>query len=69
MALSGKLTENFRAGRHGDGNGLHLVVGPSGARHWIVRAMIKGAKYKNGGPLRTDFGLAGADIPTIAPGC
>lgn len=69
MALSGKLTkklvENLGAGRHGDGNGLYLVVDPSGARRWIVRVVVKGAKNKKGGPLRTDFGLGGADIVTI----
>ncbi len=69
MALSGKLTkklvENLGAGRHGDGNGLYLVVDPSGARRWIVRVVVKGAKNKRGGPLRTDFGLGGADIVTV----
>ncbi|WP_240310404.1 Arm DNA-binding domain-containing protein [Pseudosulfitobacter sp. DSM 107133] len=65
MALSGKLTkklvENLGAGRHGDGNGLYLVVDPSGARRWIVRVVVKGQKNKKGAPLRTDFGLGGAD--------
>lgn len=69
MALSGKLTkklvENLGAGRHGDGNGLYLVVDPSGARRWIVRVVVKGHKNKKGAPLRTDFGLGGADIVTI----
>lgn len=66
MALSGKLTkklvENLGAGRHGDGNGLYLVVDPSGARRWIVRVVVKSQKNKKGAPLRTDFGLGGADI-------
>ncbi|WP_299426368.1 site-specific integrase [uncultured Shimia sp.] len=69
MALSGKLTkklvENLGAGRHGDGNGLYLVVDPSGARRWIVRVVVKGQKNKKGAPLRTDFGLGGADIVTL----
>ena len=69
MALIGKLTkklvENLSAGRHGDGGGLHLVVDPSGARRWIVRVVVKGQKNKKGGPLRTDFGLGGADIVTL----
>ena len=69
MALSGKLTkklvENLGTGRHGDGNGLYLVVDPSGARRWIVRVVVKGQRNKNGGPLRTDFGLGGADIVTL----
>ncbi|MFZ1725636.1 MAG: tyrosine-type recombinase/integrase [Albidovulum sp.] len=65
-ALSGKLTrklvENLGPGRHGDGNGLYLVVDPSGARRWIVRVTVKGQKNQQGAPLRTDFGLGGADI-------
>jgi len=69
MALTGRLTkklvENLSAGRHGDGGGLHLVVDPSGARRWIVRVVVKGQKNKKGGPLRTDFGLGGADIVTL----
>ncbi|WP_394199950.1 tyrosine-type recombinase/integrase [Litoreibacter albidus] len=68
-ALGGKLTkklvENLGPGRHGDGNGLYLVVDPSGARRWIVRVVVKGQKNKKGAPLRTDFGLGGADIVTI----
>jgi integrase len=67
--LSGKLTkklvENLGAGRHGDGNGLYLVVDPSGARRWIVRVTVKGQKNRKGGPLRTDFGLGGADVVTL----
>ena len=70
MALGGKLTrklvENLGAGRHGDGNGLYLVVDPSGARRWIVRVTVKGQINAKGAPLRTDFGLGGADLVTLA---
>lgn len=70
MALhSGKLTKNLvrtlGPGRHGDGNGLYLVVDPSGARRWIVRVTVKGQRNREGKPLRTDFGLGGADIVTL----
>lgn len=69
VALTGKLTkrlvETLGAGRHGDGNGLHLVVDPSGARRWIVRVTVKGQKNRLGQPLRTDFGLGGADVVTL----
>lgn len=68
-ALGGKLTrklvENLGPGRHGDGSGLYLVVDPSGARRWIVRVTVKGQKNRHGGPLRTDFGLGGADVVTL----
>lgn len=69
-ALTGKLTkklvENLGPGRHGDGGGLHLVVDPSGARRWIVRVTVKGQRNSKGDPLRTDFGLGGADVVTLA---
>lgn len=68
-ALNGKLTkklvDNLGPGRHGDGAGLYLVVDPSGARRWIVRVTVKGQKNRKGAPLRTDFGLGGADIVTL----
>ncbi|GAB5449549.1 MAG: site-specific integrase [Gymnodinialimonas sp.] len=68
-ALNGKLTkklvENLGPGRHGDGAGLYLVVDPSGARRWIVRVTVKGQRNSKGAPLRTDFGLGGADIVTL----
>ncbi len=67
--ISGKLTkrlvESLGPGRHGDGNGLYLVVDPSGARRWIVRVTVKGQRNRQGKPLRTDFGLGGADIVTL----
>lgn len=69
VALNGKLTkklvENLGPGRHGDGAGLYLVVDPSGARRWIVRVTVKGQKNRKGAPLRTDFGLGGADVVTL----
>lgn len=63
--LTKKLVENLGAGRHGDGSGLYLVVDPSGARRWIVRVTVKGQKNSKGAPLRTDFGLGGADVVTL----
>jgi integrase len=70
VALTGKLTkklvESIGAGRHGDGGGLYLVVDPSGARRWIVRVVVKGQRNAKGAPLRTDFGLGGADVVTLS---
>jgi len=63
--LTKKLVQNLGPGRHGDGGGLYLVVDPSGARRWIVRVVVKGQKNRKGAPLRTDFGLGGADIVTL----
>lgn len=63
--LTKKLVENLGPGRHGDGNDLYLIVDPSGARRWIVRATVKGQRNRKGAPLRTDFGLGGADLVTL----
>ena len=67
--ISGKLTkrlvERLGAGRHGDGNGLYLVVDPSGTRRWIVRVTVKGQRNRQGKPHRTDFGLGGANVVTL----
>ena len=60
-----KLVEKLGAGRHGDSGGLYPMVDPSDAQGWIVRVVVKSQKNKWGGPLRTDFGLGGADIVTL----
>ena len=64
--LTKKLVETLGEGRHGDGGGLYLVVKPSGSRSWVVRVVVQGQKNKKGAPLRTDFGLGGADIVSLS---
>ena len=64
-ALSGKLTKNwwriFRPGGMVMGPAcILMLILPVRAR-WIVQVTVKGRKIANGGPLRTDFGLGGAD--------
>lgn len=67
--ISGRLTKALvkakEPGRHADGNGLYLVVDPSGARRWVVRVTVKGQKNRQGKPLRTDFGLGGTDLVSL----
>lgn len=43
-----------RPGRYADGNGLYLVVDPSGAKRWIWRGMVQ--------RRRCDLGLGGVDL-------
>ena len=45
-------------GRHGDGNGLYLLVKPSGAKSWILRTVIRGR--------RCDIGLGGYPLVSLA---
>ena len=47
-----------RVGRHADGNGLYLVVEPSGNKRWIQRLFIRGR--------RTDLGLGGWPLVSLA---
>jgi integrase len=45
-------------GRYGDGNGLYLVVDPSGAKRWVLRTVIQGK--------RRDIGLGGLRLVSLA---
>jgi integrase len=46
------------AGRYGDGNGLYLIVDPSGAKRWVLRTVVMGK--------RRDIGLGGLSVVTLA---
>ena len=42
------------AGRYADGNGLYLVVDPSGAKRWLLRTIVRGK--------RRDIGLGSLQL-------
>jgi hypothetical protein len=44
-------------GKYGDGNGLYLIVEPSGAKRWEQRVTIKGR--------RRDIGLGSVSIVSL----
>ena len=46
------------AGRYADGNGLYLVVDPSGAKRWVLRTVVKSK--------RRDIGLGGASLVSLS---
>jgi integrase len=46
------------AGRYADGNGLYLVVDPSGAKRWVLRTVVRGK--------RRDIGLGGLRLVPLA---
>jgi integrase len=46
------------AGRYGDGNGLYLIVDPSGAKRWVLRTVVTGK--------RRDIGLGGLSVVSLA---
>jgi len=45
-------------GRYADGNGLYLVVEPSGAKRWLLRIVVQGR--------RCDIGLGGISLVSLA---
>lgn len=45
-------------GRYADGNGLYLVVEPSGAKRWLLRTVVHGK--------RRDIGLGGLSLVSLA---
>lgn len=50
---------NIRApGRYGDGNGLYLIVKPSGSKNWILRTVVHGR--------RRDIGLGSFKLVSLA---
>lgn len=57
MPLTAKHVKNAKPGRHFDGNGLYLLVKPSGAASWVLRVQHEGQ--------RRDFGLGSAVLEPI----
>ena len=56
--LSALQVKNAKPGRHADGNGLYLLVRPSGSRSWVLRAQVNGK--------RQDLGLGSTTLLTLA---
>lgn len=44
MALTVRQALHAKAGRHSDGNGLYLLVQPSGSRSWVLRVQHNGRR-------------------------
>lgn len=53
-----KIKQISAAGRYADGNGLYLVVDPSGAKRWLLRLVVQGK--------RKDIGLGGLSVVSLA---
>ncbi len=53
-----KLKSHLKPGRYADGNGLYLVVTPSGSKRWMLRTVIHGK--------RRDVGLGSSRLVTLA---
>ena len=57
-ALTAVAVRAAKPGRHADGNGLYLVVDPSGARRWMLRLTVLGR--------RKDIGLGATSLVSLA---
>ena len=57
--LSALSVKNAKPGRYGDGNGLYLLVKPTGHRFWIFRYTREGRMREMG------LGRAGADLAAV----
>ena len=58
-ALTAVQVRNLKeAGRYADGNGLYLVVEPSGSKRWLLRTVVQGR--------RRDIGLGGVSLVSLA---
>ncbi len=53
-----KVRNSTHPGRYADGNGLYLVVDPSGAKRWVLRTIVRGK--------RTDLGLGSVRLVPLA---
>jgi integrase len=53
-----KVRNLDEAGRYADGNGLYLVVDPSGAKRWMLRTVVRGK--------RCDIGLGSLSLVSLA---
>jgi integrase len=58
--LSDRTARTAPTGRHGDGDGLFLVVGDSGSRKWVLRYQLSGKRRDMGLGAYPDVGLAAA---------
>jgi integrase len=58
--LSDRTVRTARAGRHGDGDGLQLVVSPTGRRKWVLRYQLNGVRRDMGLGAYPAIGLADA---------
>jgi len=58
--LNARKVETAKPGKHGDGDGLQLVVSPTGARKWVLRFMQDGKAREMGLGAYPEVGLADA---------
>lgn len=58
--LSDPMVKNATAGKHGDGDGLTLVVSEAGAKKWVLRYQLDGKRRDMGLGPYPEIGLKAA---------
>ena len=57
-SLTERTVQQTKApGRHADGNGLYLIVDPTGAKRWVLRTIVNGR--------RRDMGLGSVELVSL----
>ena len=64
--LSDRTVKTAEAGRHGDGDGLWLVVSPAGGRKWVLRYQIAGKRRDMGLGSYPEVPLASARMAALS---
>lgn len=60
-SLTALKVKHAKRGRHGDGNGLYLLVGPTGGKSWMLRTIVETRE----GRKRQDIGLGSAELVSL----
>ena len=55
--LTARQVLHAKPGRHSDGQGLHLLVKPSGSKSWVLRVQFNGR--------RRDYGLGSCVMESV----
>ncbi len=64
--LSDPRVKTARPGKHGDGDGLTLVVSENGAKKWVLRYQLNGKRRDMGLGAYPEIGLAAARLAAVS---
>ena len=66
-ALTAVQVKNLKkAGKYADGNGLYLMVDPSGAKRWMFRTVVQPRKSPQNKTGRVDMWLGSTQLVALA---
>ena len=66
--LTALAVKNAKTGKHGDGEGLYLMVKPSGAKSWVLRIQADGKRRDIGlGTVETSPKIGDSGLEVTIP--